>query len=100
MMTTVFLFLASVLYCGIFLYAIGWAIGVFLGDYGSLFFRPKSPLPPADWSALEQQTIPRASEQAIEHQKARLRESCELHGNYVQRNSAYSLSAHPLKLDE
>jgi hypothetical protein len=66
------------------------------------YSRPSPPPPrsPANWNALEQASLPRASAVTTDQVKERFGASYEVHGKCVPRTGAYGLIKYPLSLDE
>ena len=92
-----FLFAAPV--WGLFLYALGFGLRMYVDDLVCSFWRRKSRENP-DWSGLQAGKIRRSTGEKIETQKRRLQRSCTVRGYHTQRNSHMGLIGHPLKMEE
>lgn len=84
----------------LFLYSAGFGMWVLLTDYVGLFRRRMVRDQPADLQLLQRGFVRAAKKERIEKQKEHLRESCEVHGHHIQRNSHLGLSSHPLTMKE
>lgn len=93
------MFLLAAPVWGLFLYAVGFGLRMYLGDLLSFFWRRKSPASP-DWTHLQEGNIRRATEEKIKKQKEHLQWSCQVRGFHTQRNSHMGLISHPLEMDE
>jgi hypothetical protein len=93
------LFLLAAPAWGLFLYALGFGLRMYVDDLLCSFWRRKSLANP-DWSRLRAGEIQWATDEQIKRQREHLHRSCEVHGYHTQRNSPMALIGHPLKMDE
>lgn len=85
---------------GLFLYAVGFAIWIFITDYVGFFRQRTLRNQPVDPKLLRCGFMRASTKKQIEKQKKRLRRCCEVRGKHVQRNSHFGLISHPLRMDE
>ena len=93
------LFLLAAPAWGLFLYAVGFGVRMYLDDLVCSFWRRKS-FAQVDWSELEAGKIRPSTAEQIERQKERLHRTCTVRGYHTQRNSHMGLISHPLEMEE